>query len=106
MLSIFKNKSTEVVNVNDLEELLGKINLIDIREPYEVEQGTLKGAKNIPMRELLKNVEKYLEKDKDYYILCQSGMRSSRVCSGLSKNGYRVINVSGGMGSYVGSKIQ
>ena len=43
-----------------------------------------------------------LKKDKEYYILCQSGGRSSRVCSELSKEGFNVTNIAGGVGSYLG----
>ena len=34
--------------------------------------------------------------------MCQSGGRSSMACSELAKMGYDVINVSGGIGSYLG----
>ncbi|MGL4772332.1 MAG: rhodanese-like domain-containing protein [Clostridium sp.] len=98
--------NSKVINVNDLDNLLEKINLIDIREDFEVSFGTLKGAKNIPMEELLINHNKYLNKNNKYYIMCQSGMRSSRTTSMLLNEGYNVINVGGGFGSYIGSKIQ
>ncbi|SHH81201.1 rhodanese-like domain-containing protein [Clostridium grantii] len=104
MLNFLKNNSKKVINVNDIDTLLGKIDLIDIREPYEYNSGTLKTAKNIPMGTILNNPEKYLSKDKEYYIMCHSGARSSRTCSSLIKEGYNVVNVSGGMGSYVGTK--
>lgn len=103
MFDFLKKDSGKVINVNDIDSMIGKINLIDIREEYEFRGGSIKSAKNIPMRELLKNVDKYLKKDEEYYIICQSGARSSRVCSGLSRQGYDVINVSGGVGSYIGT---
>jgi len=73
-----KTDEFQVVNVNDLDSLIGKIDLIDIREPYEFKGGSLKSAKNIPMDTLLSDTEKYLDKDKTYYIMCQSGARSRR----------------------------
>lgn len=91
------------VDVNDLEELFSKINLIDVREQYEYRSGHLPTAKNIPMGELLDDPEKFLDKSKEYYIICQSGSRSSRTCSMLKKHGYNVINVSGGTGGYRGN---
>lgn len=51
------------------------------------------------MGNLLKNPEKYLMKDKTYYIMCQSGARSNRTTKILNKQGYQVINVAGGVGS-------
>lgn len=104
MFDFLKRDNSNVINVNDMDNLLGTIELIDIREPYEYKSGTLRTAKNIPMGNLLNAPTKYLIKDKTYYILCQSGGRSSSACRALQKEGYHVINVSGGMGSYVGSK--
>ncbi|HWT74761.1 MAG TPA: rhodanese-like domain-containing protein [Mobilitalea sp.] len=104
MFDFLKREAGKVVNVNDMDDLLGKVELIDIREPYEYKGGSLKTAKNIPMGTLINDPEKYLNKDKPYYIMCQSGGRSQRTCSILLKQGYDVVNVGGGMGSYVGSK--
>lgn len=53
----------------------------------------------LEMGNLLKNPEKYLMKDKTYYIMCQSGARSNRTTKILNKQGYQVINVAGGVGS-------
>jgi rhodanese-related sulfurtransferase len=104
MFNLFRRNDGKVINVNDIDNLIGKINLIDIREPYEYSGGTIKTAKNIPMGNILNNPEKYLIKDKEYYIMCQSGGRSSRTCDSLTRQGYNVVNVAGGMGSYVGTK--
>lgn len=56
------------------------------------------------MGNLLTSPEKYLAKDKTYYIMCQSGGRSGRTARALTKQGFKVIDVVGGMGSYVGTK--
>lgn len=104
MFEFLKKGNAKVINVNDIDNLIGKIELIDIREDYEYKSGSIKSAKNIPMGKLLNEADKYLNKDKEYYIMCQSGGRSSRACNSLAKEGFNVTNVSGGMGSYVGSK--
>ena len=104
MFDFLKRDTGKVVNVNEMDNLLGNVDLIDIREPYEYKGGTLKTAKNIPMGNLVNEPDKYLKKDKTYYIMCQSGGRSGRTCSLLTKQGFDVVNVSGGVGSYVGSK--
>lgn len=103
MFSFFKSNNS--VDVNTLDENLQSINLIDIREPYETNAGTIKGAKKVPMGKLLENPEKYLNKDDEYYIMCQSGMRSKRTTSSLIDMGYNVVNVAGGFGSYRGKNI-
>ena len=102
MFGFFNKNNGKVINVNDIDNLIGKIELIDIREVNEYNRGSIKSAKNIPMQTLLGNPDKYLKKDKEYYILCQSGGRSARVCSELSKEGFNVTNIAGGVGSYLG----
>lgn len=104
MFDFLKKDDSKVINVNDMDNLIGKVELIDIREPYEYKSGSLRTAKNIPMGNLLASPEKYLIKDKTYYIMCQSGGRSGRTTKELTKQGFNVINVAGGMGSYVGAK--
>ena len=104
MFDFLKRDDSKVINVNDMDNLIGKVELIDIREPYEYKSGSLKTAKNIPMSNLLENPEKYLVKDKTYYIMCQSGGRSGRTTKILTKQGFKVINVVGGIISYVGTK--
>ena len=99
--SLFRRGGNSI-DVNELEELLPKINLIDIREPYEYKVGHLKGAKNIPMNIIVAQSEKYLDESKEYHIICHSGARSSKTCSILKHNGFNVINVSGGTVRYKG----
>jgi rhodanese-related sulfurtransferase len=103
MFSFFAKSNANSVNVNEVDKLLGKINLIDIREPNEYNSGHLPTAKNIPMSTILSDTENYLDKSKEYHIICQSGARSSRTCSILKQNGFNVINVAGGTGSYRGN---
>lgn len=104
MFDFLNRNEGRVINVNDVDNLIGKIELIDIREKYEYEGGSIQSSKNIPMGELLNEPEKYLNKNKEYYIMCQSGGRSARACNSLGIQGFKVINVSGGMGSYVGTR--
>lgn len=100
MFSFNKKSNFTTISVHDLDDLLDNIDLIDIREPYEYRGGHIPNAKNVPMEKLLLDTEKYLDKSKEYHVICQSGGRSTRVCSELTSKGYKVINVSGGTGSY------
>lgn len=106
MFSFFNTNKLKSIDINELDTLLSNIKLIDIREPYETKSGSIKGSKKVPMNTLLQNPNQYLNKEDEYYIMCQSGMRSSRTCEALDKLGYKVINVSGGVGSYRGTKLQ
>ena len=101
MFSNFAKNDFDSISVHDLDDILENINLIDIREGYEYRSGHVPTAKNIPMAELLLQPEKYLDKSKEYHIICQSGGRSSRACGDLCSKGYKVVNVFGGTGSYI-----
>lgn len=102
MFDLLRSDNSKMIDVNSIDKLIGKVELIDIREPYEYSSQSIKTAKNIPMGDLLSEPEKYMSKDKTYYILCQSGARSDRTSKMLTKQGYIAINVVGGMGSYSG----
>jgi rhodanese-related sulfurtransferase len=104
MLGFFKTETGKTINVNEIDHLIGKVNIIDIREPYEYKGGSLLTAKNIPMGDLVNTPGKHLSKDKTYYIMCHSGGRSSRTCNYLAKQGFDVINITGGIVSYSGNK--
>ena len=104
MFNFLKRDDRKVINVNDIDNLIGKVELIDIREPYEYKSGSLKTSKNIPMGNLLTSPDKYLSKEKTYYIMCQSGGRSGRTTRLLTKQGFNVIDVVGGISSYGGTK--
>lgn len=96
----------ENIDVSEIDDLLDKIELIDIREPNECKEGILKGAKNIPMQDLLDAPDEFLDKDKEYYLICRAGVRTSNTCFMLREEGYNVINVLGGMLSYEGKNIE
>lgn len=98
---MFFRKRYDSIDVTELNKMIkGNINLIDCRETYEYKSGHIKKAKNVPLMGLINNHDQFLDKDKKYYIVCQSGSRSSRACSKLAKLGYNVVNVSGGTGMF------
>ncbi len=102
MFSFFSKNKVKSVDINELDSLLGRINLIDIREAYEYKSGHLRTAKNIPMEKIINESDKFLHKSKEYHIICQSGGRSSRTTKILKKKGFNVVNVLGGTSGYRG----
>jgi len=98
---MFFKKDYDEINVSELNEMLkSDINLIDVREVSEYNMFHIKGAKNIPMGNVLRNPERYMKKGEKYYMVCQSGARSANVCSALSRQGYDVVNIAGGTGTF------
>ncbi|OIU71471.1 rhodanese-like domain-containing protein [Rossellomorea aquimaris] len=80
------------------------LDIIDVREAVEVRAGKIPGAVNIPLG-LLEFRMNELEKGKQYFMVCQSGGRSSQAYRFLEYQGYDVVNVDGGMSSWNG-KVQ
>ncbi len=71
--------------------------LIDVREPDEVEAGTLSGSTNIPLGELPERVAE-LDSTRRVVLLCRSGGRSTQAAEFLTASGFTdVINLAGGM---------
>ena len=85
------------VEANNIENLLkNKEFLLDVREEYEYQDGHIKGAINLPLREILEKKDT-LPKDKDIYVYCRSGHRSADAVNFLKSLGFeKVHNIEGG----------
>lgn len=90
------------ITMNELQQKLGSIQLIDVRESYEYQTGCIPTAQNIPMNELIQNPSKYLTLDEEYYLVCQAGGRSQMTGLVLEAQGFKVNNVMGGTMAYPG----
>lgn len=42
-------------------------------------------------------LNKYVKKDKEFALICRTGSRTAAVTDFLSKNGYKVVNLKGGI---------
>lgn len=69
--------------------------ILDVRTNDEYERGHMKNVIHIPLDELRQNLDK-LDKSKEIYVHCHTGLRSYIVCMILKQNGYNVKNVIGG----------
>lgn len=81
-----------------------KLELVDVREDFEVAQGMIPGAKHIPMGEIPSYLD-YFDKNKEYIFICRSSHRSGNVCLYLQDQGYKVRNMIGGMLEWTGETI-
>lgn len=70
--------------------------VIDVREPSEFAQGSVPGARNIPLGELASRLAD-IPKDATIACLCRSGARSGRAQDFLREQGYDAVNLTGGM---------
>ncbi len=76
--------------------------LLDVREVSEIEKdGYIAGAVNIPVREVLANLDKLPAQDQPIVIYCASGARGAMVMAALQFLGYTdVKNLAGGLGGW------
>ena len=76
--------------------------IIDVREPWEVEESRIPGSQNIPLGTLptkLDDLENL--KDEEIIVHCKSGGRSASAKAFLTQQGFtNVRNLEGGMLAY------
>jgi len=62
--------------------------LIDVREPFETQQGYLEGAWLIPLGQLERHIDA-IPRDRDVVLYCRSGQRSAHALEMLRAAGFR-----------------
>ena len=75
--------------------------LIDIRDKYEYVLGNIKGSINIPYNYLALMPENYLNFTTLYYIYCDTGSKSRKMCLLLNQLGYKTVDLIGGYEYYL-----
>ncbi|AYC28988.1 rhodanese-like domain-containing protein [Paenisporosarcina cavernae] len=96
------SKGVSSISMGDLKSKLSDKNaqFVDVRTPGEYKGRHIKEFKNMPLDQLPSKLGQ-LDKEKETYVICQSGMRSSRAASILKKAGFtNVVNVRGGMSQW------
>lgn len=79
---------------------LDNINIIDIRNSQSYNNNHIFGAINVPYNELI-NKTNILDRNKKYYIYCQRGNLSQKICIYLTSLGYDVVNLLGGYEEWI-----
>ena len=90
----------KTINAKEFKNLLKNNNnfqIIDIREPYEYEDGALTNE-NIPLDKMMTSLNK-IHRDHPVIIYCQSGKRASAIIYMLEKE-YKLENLYNLEGGY------
>jgi len=87
-------------DIRHFEQLDENDFLLDVRSPAEVAKGSIKGALNIPVNQLRKQLNK-LPKDKTINIYCAVGIRSYIASRILRQKGFEAKSMPGGYSSYL-----
>ncbi|RLQ97877.1 rhodanese-like domain-containing protein [Falsibacillus albus] len=75
--------------------------LVDVREDEEVAEGMIPGAKHVKMGDIPESLDQF-DKDTEYVFICRSGRRSENVALFMQDQGYKVVNMVGGMLEWTG----
>ncbi|SFJ38374.1 CoA-disulfide reductase [Terrisporobacter glycolicus] len=73
--------------------------ILDVREEYEVSNGSIKNVVNIPLGQLRDRLNE-IPKDRKIYVCCQVGLRGYIACTILNQYGYNTSNIDGGYKTY------
>ncbi len=93
------NMSIKEVDAVGLEQMRaqGELVLIDVRTDAEFAQGSIQGARHIPLH-MLPLVSDQLGNEKPMILICRSGARSAQACAFLGSKGFtNVYNLRGGV---------
>ncbi len=80
------------------------LQLIDVREPWELEKASLPGFLNFPLSQFEQwatTLTQVLSPDVETVVLCHHGVRSAQMCYWLCSQGFtQVKNVTGGIDAF------
>lgn len=95
--NISSNKLKEIIKNN--KDIL----LVDVRTKEEFEEVHIENSINIPLQDLLYNIDELQDySDKDIIIYCRSGHRSITACNLLSIEGFnKLYNLEDGILGYL-----
>jgi sulfur-carrier protein adenylyltransferase/sulfurtransferase len=82
----------------EVEARMGRVTLIDVREPDEYESGTVGGSLLLPRGVLESTIESQIpDRDRDLILFCAAGQRSVLAAASLQAMGYEnVASMAGG----------
>lgn len=87
------------ISAVELMAIYKRVSVIDVREMDEYVDGHVPGAKHIPLSMIpVRNNE--IDKEVKQYVICEAGGRSAQACAFLEQQGFDVVNIAGGTGSW------
>lgn len=92
------------ISIAELKNRENKI-ILDIRKREDFNRGSMQEAINIPSEEIGSAYES-LDKEKDIYVLCYTGERSTDAVDFLEDKGYSVYNIEGGYRSFLRETLE
>jgi rhodanese-related sulfurtransferase len=72
------------------------LTLLDVREDWELGVASVPNIIHIPMGQVADRLQE-LDRGKEVVVLCRSGRRSLEVAKFLQQNGFKAVNLAGGI---------
>lgn len=85
----------------EYKNIINKSNIIDIRSALDYNEINIKESINIPKIILMSNYDNYLNKEEDFYLLCDKGTVSLSCSKILNALGYKCFSIKGGIENIV-----
>jgi rhodanese-related sulfurtransferase len=80
------------------------VQLVDVREPYEVEAGRIAGGVHIELTELSARAAE-IHREKPVIFYCRVGARSAMAAQAFQRAGYDAHNMTGGIEEWVAAGL-
>ena len=108
-LSACMSSNFENQDVGTFAELVKQkdVILVDVRTAEEYAEGHIPGAVNIDMKkdDFMDQVGKLIDKTKTIAVYCRSGRRSANAADMMSQQGYKPVNLKGGILAWKSEKM-
>ena len=86
----FGNKNDKIKDYKSRDAII-----LDVRSEKEYSQGAIKGAKNVPLQNLVNEIESLKKLNKPVITCCASGVRSAKAAKVLKVYDIEAINGGG-----------
>ena len=91
------------VTIDELEQAIAQgAHVVDVREQDEFDAGHVPNAHLIPLNTVPDRMGEIPEGE-TVWLICQGGVRSMTAANYLEAQGYNVVSVAGGTGSWIGA---
>jgi rhodanese-related sulfurtransferase len=91
----------DYITARDTYERKDQLQILDVREPFEVEEGRIEGAVHIPLNDLMAGNTNGLDPDRPVVAYCKTANRSEVARLMLRAKGFDAATMEGGGEAWV-----
>src|SRR5687768_1262195 len=91
----------EYISPKETYERRGEVQILDVREPFEVDAGSIEGAVHIPLNDLMAGKTEGLDLDRPVVAYCKTANRSEVARLMLRAKGFEAATMEGGGEAWV-----